>query len=640
MDSEQQAIPNGSVFSRFKGGAIALEFLKRLAKKTSDGGQQQTDFFLKLGLGYTGVAYADSDSDEKGFKGWLKRRVVNPSEDFYYYWTGIVTLTVLYNTVIVILRAVFYEINELYKIYWFVLDYFCDFIYVLDICIHLRTGFLCQGLMVRDIKALALNYVRSFAFKLDVISIFPTDFLYFLFAQDKPVFRLNRLLRIKRAFEFTERTETRTSFPNAFRIFCLVLYIVIIIHINGCLYFAVSLGIGLGSDPWVYNSSHPNDSLARRYIWSFYWSTLSLTTIGGLFHFFFLPFILNFSGETPQPEQDVEFLFNTCDYLIGVLIFATIVGNVGSMITNMNAARTEFQNRMDAVKQYMQFRKVSKELEKRVIKWFDYLWLNKQALSNDSALESLAKKLQTEIAIHVHFETLKKVRIFQDCEAGLLVELVLKLKLQIFSPGDYICRKGDIGKEMYIVKKGKLHVVADDGKTIFVTLGEGAVFGELSILNIAGSKNGNRRTANVRSVGYTDLFALSKDDLWDALKEYPEARKLLIAKGREILQKDNLLDESVPDVRDTMEERCEKLDIVVEMMQTRLARLLAEYTNNQRKLKDRISHLETKLKKFGVVFDDDHLDTNIITNNDFDDVEKNENIDGKIGAVVVVTPAE
>ena len=48
-----------------------------------------------------------------------------------------------------------------------------------------------------------------------------------------------------------------------------------------------------------------------------------------------------------------------------------------------------------------------------------------------------------------------------------------------------------------------------------------------------------------RSVGYSDLFSLSKDDLWETLEEYPEARKALLEKGREILLKDNMIDEEV-----------------------------------------------------------------------------------------------
>ena len=118
------------------------------------------------------------------------------------------------------------------------------------------------------------------------------------------------------------------------------------------------------------------------------------------------------------------------------------------------------------MKQYMVFRKVGGELESRVIKWFDYLWTNKQSMDEESILGMLPDKLKAEIAMHVHLETLKKVRIFQECERGLLTELVLKLKLEVFSPGDYVCRKGDVGKEMYIIKRGKLDVVSEDGSKV------------------------------------------------------------------------------------------------------------------------------------------------------------------------------
>ena len=134
------------------------------------------------------------------------------------------------------------------------------------------------------------------------------------------------------------------------------------------------------------------------------------------------------------------------------------------MITNMNADRAAFSNKMDAIKQYMVFRKVGGELESRVIKWFDYLWTNKQSMDEESILGMLPDKLKAEIAMHVHLETLKKVRIFQECERGLLTELVLKL--EVFSPGDYVCRKGDVGKEMYIIKRGKLDVVSEDGSKV------------------------------------------------------------------------------------------------------------------------------------------------------------------------------
>lgn len=145
-----------------------------------------------------------------------------------------------------------------------------------------------------------------------------------------------------------------------------------------------------------------------------------------------------------------------------------------------------------------------------------------------------------------------------------------------------------MGKEMYIVSRGRLQVVADDGRTVLATLRAGSYFGEISILNMgtAGKNShfffplflrydltsgrispqyptnfvninsaifvlpktyqhfhpsrvysGNRRTASVRSVGYSDLFVLSKKDMWDVLKEYPAARVRLEAIATKRLEK-------------------------------------------------------------------------------------------------------
>lgn len=59
------------------------------------------------------------------------------------------------------------------------------------------------------------------------------------------------------------------------------------------------------------------------------------------------------------------------------------------------------------------------QLEDRVVKWFDYLWSNKQSMSDQQVLDVLPTKLQAEIAMHVHFETLRKVRIFQVRRLGM-----------------------------------------------------------------------------------------------------------------------------------------------------------------------------------------------------------------------------
>ncbi|XP_055688772.1 cyclic nucleotide-gated cation channel alpha-3 isoform X6 [Lutzomyia longipalpis] len=443
--------------------------------------------------------------------------VFDPAGRLCYYWSMVVSMAFLYNFWVIIYRFAFQEINVESIVVWFCLDYFSDFLYLVDILFHFRTGYLEDGVLQTDSTKLRQHYMNSTTFYIDCLCLLPLDFLYLSIGFNS-ILRSFRLVKIYRFWAFMDRTERHTNYPNLFRSTSLIHYLLVIFHWNGCLYHIIYKNNGFGSKNWVYHDSESAD-VVKQYLQSYYWCTLALTTIGDL----------------PRPRSKAEYVFVIVQLLFGLMLFATVLGHVANIVTSVSAARKEFQAKLDGVKTYMRMRRVPNHLQVKVIKWFDYLWLTQKCSDEERAVSCLPDKLKAEIAINVHLDTLKRVEIFQNTEAGFLCELVLRLRPVLFSPGDYICRKGEVGKEMYIVNRGRLQVVADNGKTVMASLKAGSYFGEISILNMGTA--GNRRTASVRSVGYSDLFVLSKKDMWDVLKEYPAARVRLEAIAVKRLEK-------------------------------------------------------------------------------------------------------
>ena len=450
--------------------------------------------------------------------------ILDPTGRRAYYWSLIISIAVIYFLWTIIFRIAFSTVREAWWL-WLPLDAFFYSVYVCDYLVQMRTSYLKDGVLEEDLEKLWQQYRTTWYFKIDIAALLPLDWIYLILFWRSPsvflhIFKLCKIYRLK---NFFDRAESRSHFPNTCRVLYLMHNLLVIIHWNACIYFLLSQLIGTGSDNWVYpacgtdnNTSDncPWNRLSRQYIYSFYWSTLTLTTI----------------GELPEPQTNLEYLFVITDYLLGILMFASLVGNVGSIIANMHKNRTRFQNKMDNIKSYMKQTKVPSHLQERVIKWFDYLWTHDHPVDENHALNSLPDKLKAEIGIHVHFETLKKVDFFEQCEQGLLWELVLRLRTQVYSPGEYVCRKGDVGREMYIVNNGRLEVLPEENRAAVRELTHGEYFGEISVLNIG--KSLRRRTAFVRSVGYSALLCLSQSDLLDVLKDYPKTMEMLVHKGK------------------------------------------------------------------------------------------------------------
>ncbi|VDP50411.1 unnamed protein product [Schistosoma mattheei] len=202
---------------------------------------------------------------------------------------------------------------------------------------------------------------------------------------------------------------------------------------------------------------------------------------------------------------------------------------------------------MDATLSSMQQLHAPQHVVDKVRSWFMYNWDQQKTFNENSLFECLPIKLKSDLAISVHFHTLSKVTLFQ----------------------------GEVGKEMYIVKSGAVEVVGGPNNSIvFVTLKEGSVFGEISLLALSGK---NRRTADVRSKGFSTLFSLSKQDFEEIMKNYPQAHELLKKRSQRMLSRDKkkATDEAVKEKKKLQKEKSCELnygnDAVIEVIPERPA---------------------------------------------------------------------
>uniref|UniRef100_A0A3Q2CWB7 Cyclic nucleotide-gated cation channel beta-3-like n=1 Tax=Cyprinodon variegatus TaxID=28743 RepID=A0A3Q2CWB7_CYPVA len=316
----------------------------------------------------------------------------------------------------------------------------------------------------------------------DVVALLPLDLLYFHFGF-KSGFRANRLLKIDTFFEFSDRLESILAKAYIWRVIRTIGYLLFMLHLNACFYYVASEYQGIGETKWVYSG------LGSAYLRCYYYAVRSLINIGGL----------------NEPHTVFEITFQMTNFFVGVFVFSSLIGQMRDVIGAATAGQTYFRTSMDNTVAYMVTNNIPSLVQNRVRTWYTYTWDAQGMLG--------------------HLNCLKRC-----------LDMLLRLKSIIYLPGDFVVKKGDIGKEMYIIKSGAVQVVGGpDNSIVFVTLKAGCVFGEISLLQ-SSKDGGNRRTANVKAYGFANLFVLEKRDLFDILVHYPESQKVLARKGRKLMK--------------------------------------------------------------------------------------------------------
>jgi NADH dehydrogenase len=89
-----------------------------------------------------------------------------------------------------------------------------------------------------------------------------------------------------------------------------------------------------------------------------------------------------------------------------------------------------------------------------------------------------------------------------------------RLHVHHHEPGETIVRRGQVGRELYVVLAGEVEVV-DEGGACIAKLGAREVFGERALLE------DTPRTATVRAVGAVDVLVMSRPDFRAMVSSFP-----------------------------------------------------------------------------------------------------------------------
>lgn len=423
----------------------------------------------------------------------MKRVIFHPESRFKILWD----LFILLATIAVTVQAPLMIVFDLVSTGWLlVFDIVITLVFIADIIISFNTGFIVKRQLVTDRKLIAKEYLK-FWFWPDLLATLPlfalsgTNFL--LLNRLFRFFRLSRLLKLFTGARTIRKAKELNLNPSIMRMTMMVFWLLLASHLIACGFVFIN-----GVDPTL-----PNN---MRYLQALYWTITTLSTIG-------------YGDITPDRGNPVQLIFTLITQLIGVGTYGFIIGNISTLIANIDVAKTQYREKMEKINTFIKHRSIPGPLQRRINDYYDYLWESRRGYDESQVLKDLPVSLKTQVSLYLNKEIIEKVPLFKGASPSFIKELIMNMQPVVFTPGDYIVTKGEIGDDMYFINTGTVDVVSEDESLIYATLTAGQFFGEIALLLSM------PRTATIKARDYCDLYSLEKETFDRILIRYPAFAK-------------------------------------------------------------------------------------------------------------------
>lgn len=148
-----------------------------------------------------------------------------------------------------------------------------------------------------------------------------------------------------------------------------------------------------------------------------------------------------------------------------------------------------------------------------------------------------------KITLHEELRLLKEISLFRNLKPAEHKIIAMTMRHVIYEAGEVVVKEGDEGDDAYIVYSGAVEVfrTLPGGKAVSLNiLGAGEMFGELALFE------DGLRTASVKALEETATAVITREKLYDILREFPDiAIELLKVQTRRFVRADRRLMESL-----------------------------------------------------------------------------------------------
>ena len=215
------------------------------------------------------------------------------------------------------------------------------------------------------------RYLFSGELKQDLVSVLPVELAY-AWLGPRAWLRWVRLAKARVFSRCLSGLEAVVPSAVVLRVANTLSYILYVIHLNACVYYAFSAWQGFGSlggpdggpDRWTF----PDEGVA--YVRCFYFTTKLATSI----------------GNNPGPSNVLECLYVTACWLSGVFVLALLLGQIRDIVGTAAKNRDHFRRAMDAALTNANRLKLPPHLINRIRSWFIYTWQQQKTLGQSSSI--------------------------------------------------------------------------------------------------------------------------------------------------------------------------------------------------------------------------------------------------------------